>query len=110
MPFYVRDNEDSNWAPIALVMTVLVVALAMGYFLWYGPSRPIVQAPTRDIVVTQPAPAPSPSTTIVVPTPGPAGETGARGQSGADGADGAEGAPGRTGDPGKPDDKGSGGP
>lgn len=117
MRFYTRDDGDSSWAPIAIVMTVLVVALGMGYFFWYAPSQTVVVTPTRDVVVNNPAtPAPSAPTTIVMPSSpgqtGATGATGAKGQAGTDGApgaEGAEGARGRTGDPGKSEDKGPGG-
>src|ERR1041385_467556 len=123
MRIYTREDGESTWAPIAIIMTVLVVAMGMGYFFWYAPSQTVVVAPTRDVVVnTPPAPASSTPTTIVVPSSpgqngapgatGATGATGAKGQTGTDGApgaEGAEGARGRTGEPGKSDDKGSGG-
>jgi hypothetical protein len=117
MRIYTREDGDSNWAPVAIIMTVLVVVMAMGYFFWYAPSQSVVVAPTREVIVNNPTtPAPSAPNTVVFPSSpgqtGATGATGARGQSGTDGAPGAagaEGAPGRTGDPGKSDDKGSGG-
>jgi len=89
MRFYTREDGDSNWAPIAIVMTILVVGMGLGYFFWYAPSQSVVVAPaTHDVIVTNPS---SPS------TQGPAGATGATGSTGATGATGSAGASGQSG-------------
>lgn len=94
MPIYVQKEGESTWAPVAIVMTVLVVAMAMAYFMWYVPSQNSL-APGRDVIVTTPA---QPGPTVVVPgAPGPAGPAGAPGASGAPGAPGAAGAAGAAG-------------
>lgn len=104
MRFYTREVDgDSNWAPIAIVMTILVIALAMGYFFWYAPSQNTVAAPTHTVVVNTPAPAQSGPSTVVIPSsPGPTGATGSTGPSGPAGAAGAAGSPGSPGEPGQP--------
>src|SRR5438067_5993587 len=96
MRIYTREDGESTWAPIAIIMTVLVVAMGMGYFFWYAPSETVVVAPTRALVVNTPAaPASAAPTTIVVPSsPGPAGAPGATGATGAKVQAGSDGAPG----------------
>lgn len=87
MPIYVQKEGESTWAPVAIVMTVLVAAMAMAYFMWYVPPQNALPA-TRDVIVTTPQQQP----TIVVPgAPGPAGPAGAAGAPGAAGAAGAAG-------------------
>lgn len=119
MRFYTREVDgESTWAPIAIIMTVLVVVMAMGYFLWYAPSQSRAGGPDHTVTVNNPAPAQSSPQTIVMPsTPGPSGEkgsTGATGATGATGSEGAAGAAGATGDtgapgkPGEPTDKPAG--
>ena len=107
MRFYTRDVDgDSTWAPIAVVMTVLVAAMVMGYFFWYAPSQGSAAGPTHTVTVNTPAPSQTSPTTVVVPgTPGPVGADGAKGAAGKDGtagADGAAGAAGAAGSPGEP--------
>ena len=121
MRFYTRDVDgDSNWAPVAIVMTILVVVLVMGYFFMYAPSQSTLAGPTHTVTVNTPAsPTQSVPTTVVLPsTPGPAGATGAAGSTGpsgpagepgASGASGAPGAPGPTGKSGDSTDKDSSG-
>ncbi len=91
MRIYTNENGDSTWAPIAIIMTVLVVALGLGYFLWYAPTQTAVVTPTHEVVVNAPAaPTPSAPTTVIIPptqgAPGPAGAPGAPGKDGKDAA------------------------
>ncbi len=130
MRFYTTESGESNWAPIAVIMTVLVVVMAMGYFFWYVPSQ-VPVTPTHDVIVNNPTPtAPSTPTTVIVPSspgaPGPKGDSGPKGSPGAPGAPGSPGPEGRPGsdappapsggsdgkttDPDKTSDKTSGGP
>lgn len=95
MRIYTRENGESGWAPVAIIMTALVVVMAMGYFMWYAPSQRVAATPTRDVIVNTPASAAPPATNTVV-VPGPAGAQGATGTAGAAGADGADGAPGSS--------------
>ena len=105
MRFYTTESGESNWAPIAVIMTVLVVVMAMGYFFWYVPSQVPAGGVTREVIVNNPAPsAPSTPTTVIIPSspgaPGPKGDTGSKGQKGATGAPGIDGADGAKGKPG----------
>ena len=54
MRFYTTESGDSNWAPIAVIMTVLVVVMAMGYFFWYVPSQVPAGGVTREVIVNNP--------------------------------------------------------
>lgn len=111
MRFYSREEGDSAWAPIAIVLTVVLVVMCIGYFAWYAPSQTQANSPT--VNVNTPSTSPPP-TTVVVPSPGtqgaagpsgnsgPAGAPGANGANGADGATGATGATGKPGEPGEP--------
>ena len=99
------NSGDNTWAPVAIVLGVIVVALLLGYFLWYAPSQNVVATTPTDvhINVTNPNPAPTaPSNPVIVP--GPAG---APGRDGAPGAAGQPGAPGAAGQPGAPANSGS---
>ncbi|MGC8668806.1 MAG: hypothetical protein ACP5VE_11905 [Chthonomonadales bacterium] len=33
--------EDGRWAPIAIIVTLILVAALLGYFFWYAPSVPV---------------------------------------------------------------------
>lgn len=100
MRLYTRDVDgESNWAPVAIIMTILVAVLVLGYFLWYAPSQ-TAAGPTHTINVNTPAPQSSPSTIVMPSTPGPAGAQGPQGTSGPAGASGAAGSPGSPGEPG----------
>ncbi|MEP6756557.1 MAG: hypothetical protein ABJA67_13710 [Chthonomonadales bacterium] len=103
MRFYTTDEGDANWAPVAMIMAVLVIALLMGYFFLYAPSQQTAVAPT--VNVNSPSPTDRPSTTIVLP--GQKGETGDTGKTGNTGNTGATGAPGGTGTTGDTGDKGT---
>ena len=83
MEVHTHDSSDSGWAPIAVVLAILVVALLAGYFLWYAPAN--IQAnPSPPVTINTPAPVTSPpNNTIVVPTPGPSGTPGPAGPPGA---------------------------
>ena len=103
MRFYTRDvvEGESSWAPVAIIMSVVVVAMLMGYFFWYAPSQ-TAAGPNHSVTVNNPAPAQSGSTTVVMPSsPGPTGATGSTGASGPAGAAGAPGSPGSPGEPGQ---------
>ena len=118
MRFYTTESGETAWAPIAVIMTVLVVVMAMGYFFWYVPSQVPASGVTHDVIVNNPAPsapsAPSTPTTVILPgspgAPGPKGDTGSKGQTGSagtpgiDGADGAKGKPGADAPPPAPAD------
>ena len=97
------EPSDSGWAPIAIVLTVLVVALLMGYFFWYAPSQQTNAAsPTRNVTINTPAsPSSAPSTIVMPSTQGPAGAAGSAGPSGPAGAPGSPGSPGPAGSPGQ---------
>jgi hypothetical protein len=100
MRFYTRDDGDTAWAPVAMILAVVVVVMLFGYFAWYAPSHTVVGAPTPTVTVNTPGASAQPSTTVVVPsagTPGPAGPAGASGASGAAGPAGASGAAGEPG-------------
>src|SRR5437868_13214899 len=100
MPVYYRRevvDGESSWAPLAIVLTVLVVALLLGYFFWYAPAGPVAAGTTHDITVTTPAPPSGPNTIVVPGSPGPAGAPGPSGPAGPSGAPGAPGAPGPSG-------------
>jgi len=101
--FYTRDvvEGESSWAPLAVIMTVLVVALLCGYFFWYAPSRTVVAAPSHDVTVTAPGPS-APSTIVIPSSPGPSGAPGSPGPAGPSGPAGSPGAPGSPGSPGEP--------
>ncbi len=106
MRFYTTESGESNWAPIAVIMTVLVVVMAMGYFFWYVPSQAVPVA-THDVIVNNPTPsAPSTPTTVIIPSspgvPGPKGDSGPKGSPGAPGSPGASGSPGSPGPEGRP--------
>ena len=104
----VVETGDSGWAPIAVVLAIIVVALLAGYFLWFAPSQ--TQAGNTPVIVNQPSPAPNPPpSTIVVPTPGPSGAPGPSGPAGPSGPSGPAGAPGATGAPGAPAPSGTSG-
>lgn len=30
--------EDGRWAPIAIIVTIVLVAVLLGYFFWYAPN------------------------------------------------------------------------
>lgn len=102
MRIYSTDSGDSSWAPVAIVMTILVVALVMGYFFWYAPQRTTAAGPTHTVTVNTPAAPsqPGPATIVVPSSQGPTGATGSTGPSGPAGAAGAAGAPGSPGEPG----------
>ena len=109
MRIYTREEGDSAWAPMAIIMSILVVGLLLGYFFWYAPSQTVV-TPAHDVNVYTPSapaqttPVQAAPTTIVVPgTPGPAGAPGAPGSPGRPGRPGEPGMPGDKGDPAKPD-------
>jgi hypothetical protein len=97
MRLYTREVDgESTWAPVAIVMTVLVVVMLLGYFFWYGPAQTGAAQPATVTVNTPASPQSSP-TTVVVPSPGPAGANGATGATGASGPAGAAGATGTSG-------------
>lgn len=93
MPIYVRENGESDWAPVAMILTALVVVMVIGYFVWYAPAHSVAVSRGRTVIVNTPAAVAPPSTTTVVMP----GSTGAAGPAGANGADGADGAPGSSG-------------
>ncbi len=109
MRFYTRDviEGESNWAPVAIIMSVVVVAMLMGYFFWYAPSQTNA-GPNHSVTVNNPSPAQSSPSTIIMPSSpgqtGATGQTGAAGPAGASGAAGSPGSPGETGATGKSGD------
>jgi quinol-cytochrome oxidoreductase complex cytochrome b subunit len=70
----VVTREDSSWAPIAIILTVVVIALLMGYFLWYNPNPNTVVAERPNITVNNPPPytAPNPNVNVYNPATAPA--------------------------------------
>ena len=58
MRFYTTESGETAWAPIAVIMTVLVVVMAMGYFFWYVPSQVPAGGVTREVIVNNPVPPP----------------------------------------------------
>ena len=107
MRFYTTSEGDSNWAPVAMILGVAVVALLLGYFLLYAPSQQVSQAP---VTINNPAPSgsSSPPTTVVVPgTPGQKGDTGNTGNTGKTGSQGDTGDKGTPGNDGKTGDTGA---
>src|SRR5438477_12854310 len=76
MPVYYRRevvDGESSWAPLAIVLTVLVVALLLGYFFWYAPAGPVAAGTTHDLTVTTPAPPSGPHTMVLPGSRGHAG-------------------------------------
>ena len=135
MRFYTTESGETAWAPIAVIMTTIVVVMAMVYFFWHVPSQVPVGGVTHEVIVNNPAPSTptTPSTVIIQGAPGPngakgesgnKGPTGATGTPGINGADGARGKPGadappsaptessdgKTAEPDKTPEKTSGGP
>jgi hypothetical protein len=107
MRFYTTESGDSNWAPLAIIMTVAVVALTLGYFFLYAPNQTVAATRSADTHISVTTPAQSnPGTTVVVPSPGPAGAPGRAGAAGPAGAPGAPGTTGETGAPGAPGETG----
>jgi hypothetical protein len=107
MRFYSTEPGDSSWAPLAIIMTVAAVALAMGYFFLYAPNQTVAATRPADTHISVTTPAQSnPGTTVVVPSPGPAGAPGRTGAAGPAGAPGAPGTPGEPGTPGAPGETG----
>ena len=102
MRIYTTESGQTNWAPVAMVMTALVVVMVVGYFIWYAPTQNTTQTP-QNVTVNTRNPAPSRTTVVMPSTPGPAGatgETGAKGRTGAEGSSGSDGAQGESGAPG----------
>jgi hypothetical protein len=98
--YRVREDGSTEWGPIVAVMAVLVVALAVGLFVWVqGTPATAVDRSTTTIVQPSAAPAaPQPvSAVLPIPVPGPAGPAGAPGASGPSGASGPAGAAGAAG-------------
>jgi hypothetical protein len=62
-------GEAFAWSTLAIVLVVLIIALAIAYFSWWGPRQTVVVAPQQP-----PATAPAP--------PGPSGPPGPPGPPG----------------------------
>jgi|GEM_PF-2922355 len=96
-------EERSAWSTIVIVLVVLIIALLIGYFAWYAPSRQNTVVIAQPAVATPgpqglqgPAGAPAPQGNQgAAGTTGPAGPAGAAGATGATGATGDQGAAGQ---------------
>jgi hypothetical protein len=106
MSVYTREPSESGWAPVAIILTIVVVALLLGYFLWFGPTQVVTTERPTNVTVTNPPPTTSNPVVVPVPGPqgpaGPAGPSGPAGAAGPSGTPGAAGAPGQAGQPGTP--------
>lgn len=102
MPVIYREDGSTAWGPIVAILSVLVVVLGVGFFV-YSQSQPATVVEHGSTTIVQPA-APQAQSPAVIPIPvqGPAGPAGATGASGAAGRAGAAGAPGAPGAPGSP--------
>lgn len=105
MPYYtVREDGSTAWGAVAAIVAVVVVAFAVGLFVW-GQSATATPAARDTTTIIQPsAPATQAAPAVIpIPMPGPAGVSGAAGPSGPAGAPGAPGAPGPAGPAGAPE-------
>jgi hypothetical protein len=87
MSVHSHEPGDTIWAPIVIILMVLVVVLLLGYVFWYSPGQMSAAPPQTNIRVTPPAPA-APSPPVFVPTPGSPGPPGPAGPAGPPGPPG----------------------